>query len=217
MSVFILRWNPARLEVGITTLRLAKLSCLAWRMRNLDCRPMRPQDRARNFGIAYMRATATVIGLQSQQLERKKSTLTESLVLSGKTGQFAGCEHEGVTTTRLMVNQSDCSEYRSTSQSVSMPSNYCAKANNGSGWQRRQDGCMRTTGILRRTWWCDLRNMSKSSVSPSRYAFPIRSSWTKSIQTTAQRFLPLLLDSPRKTRLVRLPIGCWLLTVPLLG
>src|SRR3974377_186686 len=111
MSVFILRWNPARLEVGITTLRRAKLSCLAWRMRNLECRPMRPQDRVRNFGIVYMGATANVICLQSQQLERKKSTLTESFVLSGETGKFAGCEYAGVTNTRLMGNTRADSQY----------------------------------------------------------------------------------------------------------
>jgi PAS domain S-box-containing protein len=42
--------------------------------------------------------------------------------------------------------------------------------------------------------------------------FPNSSSWTKSIQTTAQSFLPQLLDSHRKTRLMKLLIGRWPLT-----
>src|SRR3974377_470612 len=131
MSVFILRLNLAQSEVGITTFRLARMSWLAWRMRNSECRPMRPQDRVRTFGITYMRTTTNVISLQSQQLERKKSILTESFVLSGETGQVACCQHEAVTTTPQMVTRSECSEYRSTSQSVSKPNKHCVKANNG--------------------------------------------------------------------------------------
>src|SRR5215467_5185149 len=131
-SGYALRLKLARSEVGIGTLRAEKLTGLATRMLNSECHGRRPPDRVRNFGITYMRTTANVCGLQWQQLERNTSNSTKSFVLCGATGQFTGCDHEAVTTTPQMVNQSDCSEYRATSHSVSKPNKHCVRVNNGS-------------------------------------------------------------------------------------